>query len=416
MTLTTLRLPTAVLLLLLVGTGCPRNLMPKKDAAFRDNPPGRAVVSGPKELPESVLLPPAPPGGAIQPPRSDRMAGTVPPLPGMPGSASRPQPEFDPLNDVTLASADEERKGLLQRIRERRDKRNQPPVLPPALEPKKPEPNKPEPKKETNDAPPKPAPMPSPPSVPDQPPTVKPPAPAALPATGLADARKVVEAAAKVFADTPDYTCHLTKRDVVGGKPQPQEEAEYSFRKEPFSVHFKVTGENGRGREALYVKGKNGGKMTIITGKGDLIAGRKMELDPDSPLVASRSRTRIYEAGLGRPIGVLAKFLDQADAGKRPADTIKFLGPVERKDMQVPLVGIEVKLLPGDDPLFPKGGSRSYFFDADPKSQSHGLPVLITATEGGREAEYYAFTKFRRPANLTDADFSPDRMGGGKRR
>ena len=409
MTLTTLRLPTAVLLLLLVGTGCPRNLVPKKDAAFRDNPSGGAVVRGPKELPESVLLPPAPPGGAIQPPRSDRMAGTVPPLPGMPGSASRPQPEFDPLDDLTLASTDEERKGILQRIRERREKRNQPPVLPPALEPKQEK----EPEKEQSSPKPAPTPMP-PPSVPDQP-TVKPPT-LATPATGLSDARKVVAAAAKVFADTPDYTCHLTKRDAVGGKPQPQEEAEYAFRKEPFSVHFKVTGENGHGREALYVKGKNGGKMTIVTGKGDLIAGRKMEMDPDSPLVAARSRTRIYEAGLGRPIGVLTKFLDQADAGKRPADTIKYLGPVTRKDMPVPLVGIEVKLLPGDDPLFPKGGSRSYFFDADPKSQSHGLPVLITATEGGREAEYYAFTKFRRPANLTDADFSPDRMGGGKRR
>ncbi len=389
----------AAAVLAMTGAACVRDRVPKKDTAVVSDPPGRAFASGRKE-PPVTLQPPAPPGGAVQPPRSDLMAGSVPPLPRMPGSASRPEPDADPLDDITLASADDDRKGLLQRLRERRETRNLPPILPPALEPKKDE------KKD----PPKPPPMPTPaPVVPDQPPTVAP--PAAKPATALAEARKVVTAAAKVYADTPDYTCKLVKRDAIGGKLQPQEEAEYAFRKEPFSVHFKVVGENGTGREALYVKGRNGGKMTVVTGKGDLLSGRKMELDPDSPLVTSRSRTRITEAGLGRPIGVLTNLLDQADAGKRPAETIRFLGPVTRRDMPVPLVGIEVKLLPGDDPLFPKGGSRSYFFDADPKSAAHALPVLITALEGGKEVEYYAFTNFRRPANLTDADFAPERLG-----
>ena len=393
----------AVAVLSMTGAACFRHQLPKKDAAFLNDTTGKAVASGRKGSPATVQ-PPAPAGGAIQPPRSDLMAGSVPPLPGMPGSASRPQPETDPLSDVTLVSmTDDERKGILQRLRERREQRNQPPVLPPALEPKK----------DKEKDPPKPMPKPMPAEVvPDQPPA-KPPAPAK--ASPLAEARKVVEAAAKSYADTTDFTAKLLKRDVVGGKQQPQEEVEYAFRKEPLSVHMKVVGENGFGREVVYVKGQNGGKMTVVTGKGDLFGGGiKRDIDPDSSLATSRARTRIYEAGFARPIGVLTKFLDQADAGKRPADTIKFLGLVERKDMPVALVGIELKLLPGDDPLMPKGGSRSYFFDADPKSQSAGLPVLITAVEAGKEVEYYAFTAFRRPANLTDADFSPDKLGKKK--
>jgi hypothetical protein len=411
MPLLVLKVWLAVLALVsLTGASCVRNQQPKKDGAFLDDPagptgtvatsgPSRARVTGQQQ---DLVQPPAPPGGAIQPPRSELMAGAVPPLPGMPGSASRPQPESDVPPDITLASFDDDKKGPIRRlIQDIRDKRAQPPQLPPAVDPKK----EPEPKKE----PPKPMPVPV---VPDQTP-VKPAQPApAKPASPLAEARKMVETAAKSYAETTDFTARLTKRDVVGGKPQPQEEVEYAFRKEPLSIHMKVVGENGTGREVMYVKGRNDGKLTFVTGKGDLFgAGIKRDMDPDSPLVTGRSRTRIYEAGFARPIGVLTKMLDQADAGKRPADTIKFLGPVSRKDVPGSLVGIEVTFLTGEEPLMPKGGVRSYFFDMDPKSAAFGLPVLITATEAGKEVEYYAFTKLQRPAGLTDADFNPDKLG-----
>lgn len=388
-----------VALIALTGAGCFRDRLPKQDGALLNiDTTGKAVASGPRETPE--IQPPAPPGGAVQPPRSDLMAGSVPPMPGMPGSASRPQLEQELPADLTLASmTDDERKGILQRLRERREQRNQPPTLPPALEPKKDSPKDP----------PKPAPMPPASEVPDKPPPK--PAVPARPASPLAEARKVVEIAAKSYAETPDFIAHLSKRDVVGGKQQPQEEIEYAFRKEPLSVRMKVVGENGTGREVVYVKGQNGGKMTVVLGKGDPIPGLKRDIDPDGSMAAGRARTKIYEAGFARPIGVLTKFLDQIDAGKRAPETVKFLGPVERKDIPVPLVGIEVTLLPGDDSLMPKGGTRSYFFDADPKSQSYGLPVFITATEGGKEVEFYSFTNFRRPANLTDADFDPAKLG-----
>ena len=387
------------LLCVALSSGCFRqNLKKDGGSIFPNDPPvGKAAARGPDV---TQVTPPAPPGGAIQPPRSDLMSGSIPPMPGMPGTASRPQTDFDSSDFLlTSAAADaDDRKGPLRRwLEDRREKKNQPIPLPPALE---------TPKKD----PMKPMTMPTPaPVVPDQPPAA--PTPVEKPANSLDAARKVVELAAKVYGPVPDYQVRVTKREVVAGKQQPVDEAELSFRKEPYSVHLKVVGENGTGREVLYVKGQNGGKMVILTGKGDIISGLKKEIDPDSPLVSGRSRGKIYDSGVGRPIAALTKLLDQADAGKRPADTIKFLGPVDRKETKTSVVGIEVKLLPGDDPLLPKGGVRSYYFDADPKSAGYGLPALITTTEGGKEVEYYCFNDYRVPARLTDADFSPDRIG-----
>ena len=93
---------------------------------------------------------------------------------------------------------------------------------------------------------------------------------------------------------------------------------------DPQSVHIRVVGEVGTGREVMWVKGQNDNKMTVVTGKGDNIllgAGKKLTMDPDDSLVTAKSRYRIYEAGMQRPIGALTKFADQAEAGKRPADS-----------------------------------------------------------------------------------------------
>jgi hypothetical protein len=46
------------------------------------------------------------------------------------------------------------------------------------------------------------------------------------------------------------------------------------------------------------------------------------------------------------------------------------------------------------------------------ESPSYGMPVLVFATDpNGKEAEYYLFEKVKSPANLTEADFNPARLG-----
>jgi hypothetical protein len=100
------------------------------------------------------------------------------------------------------------------------------------------------------------------------------------------------------------------------------------------------------------------------------------------------------------------------EAGKLTPDALTFLGPVKREEYPYPLTGITHTLRPGDDPLFPQGGTRTFFFDLKEKSPSFGMPVLIIATDAaGKEAEYYLFEKVKAPAGLTDADFDPARLG-----
>ncbi len=242
----------------------------------------------------------------------------------------------------------------------------------------------------------------------------KPDGPAALP-----EVRKLLDAAIKTYAKVPDYEAKLVRREVVSGKALPTEELTYAHRKEPFSIYLAVTGEVGKGREMLYVKGQNNGKMIVITGKGDnalLGTGKRMELDPDSPLITGKSRNRIYDAGMGKMLATIGKYVEQAEGGKRPADSVKLLGATEGIESKLPLLTVELTFQPKDEPLLPKGGTRTYGFDADKRSASYGLPVqIVTLDEKGKEVEFYSFSAFKIPAKLTDADFSPDRLTGKKK-
>lgn len=404
-----------------LGVGC---LKPKKESSLL------AELNKPKLPAPQPPLPTTggevPSAGGVQPPKFDPKTSPVPAMPGMPGTASQPLPPESvpdsPSGKATVAELEaqlaatadpDERKGILARLRERRqeklaEKEKDKPMLPPATEPRPPMPVPIPPK---DDALPKADPKLTPAQA-------KEPAKEPVKGGGLQAVREVLDAAKKKNDATASFEAFLVKREVIKGKEQPAEEAVYRFRKEPLSVHIRVVGETGTGREVMWVKGQNDNKMTIVTGKGDNIllgAGKKMTMDPDDPLVTVKSRYRIYEAGMQRPIGALTGFVEQAEAGKRKADTIRYLGPVERKEYKTKPVAVEVTLTAADDKFLPKGGKRVYHFDADPKSPSFGLPVLVISLDHeNREVEYYCFTDFKLVGELTDADFDPSRVGKKK--
>lgn len=417
-------------------------LRPKKDSSLLAELQKPKLPAPQPPLPIAGGDPPSP-GGGVQPPKFDPKTSTIPALPNMPGTASQPLPtppasvpdspsgEGKPsargtslpinfrLENATEAQLEamldatddpDQRKGILERLRERRqeklkekerekDKEKQ---LPPATEPRPP------------------MPVPVPPRV--EQPKVDPkvtPAQGKEPARNdLKAVRELLDAAAKKNDATPSFEAKLVKREVVKGKEQPAEEAIYRFRKDPLSVHIRVVGDVGTGREVMWVKGQNDNKMTIVTGKGDNIllgAGKKMTMDPDDPLVTVKSRYRIYEAGMQRPIGALTKFVEQAEAGKRPVDSVRYLGQVERKEYKAKLNVVEVTLTAEDDKFLPRGGKRLYHFDADPKSPSAGLPVLVISLDHeNKEVEYYCFTDFKLVGELTDADFDHAKVGKKK--
>ena len=394
-----------------VAVGC---LTPKKydSPLLADLRESRSQIESPKPMKPLVTEAKLP---KIEPSTHSRPA-----MPGLPGTASRPIPNPEPqgrdLFQVSAAVADAEKTGpirkLIQKIQDQREKNNKLPELPSALDKK-------EKDKEKSKEPPK--------SVPDEPkflPSALETKPAPIvplektkskTSDDVKTARTLVTAAKTKFDATPDFSAKLTKREMVGGKKQPTEEMKFLFRAEPFSVHLTNTSDAGKGREVLYVKGQNNDKLTIVTGEGDnrlVGAGFKLIVDKDDPRATQRSRGKIDESGLGRPIRTLAKYLDDVDAGKREASTIKALGSVTRKEFKSPVAGVEVTLSSTDDTLLPKGGKRVYYFDTDEKSPSSRLPVLVITTDAkDDEVEYYLFTDFTLPARLTDADFDPASLG-----
>ncbi len=238
----------------------------------------------------------------------------------------------------------------------------------------------------------------------------------ALIAKSLAELKAVLAVASAAWKALDTFEGTLTRREISPQGTATNEVVLFQFRKEPMSVYTRTTGENGKGREMIYSPGKHGDKLHLALGQGDaklIRAGTVLPaLSPDDPRVKEKARHSIRDAGFGKNLAKLADMLAKIEAGKLPSDTLTFHGPVKRDEYPYPLVAITHNLRVEDDPLFPKGGSRTFFFDPNEKSPSYGLPVLVVATDAtGKEAEYYLFEKVKSPAKLTDADFNPDRLG-----
>jgi hypothetical protein len=239
------------------------------------------------------------------------------------------------------------------------------------------------------------------------------PSPAAL---NIAEVRKLSTFASEKWAKIDTYEAIVTRRELTPAKEMSEDIVLYQYRKEPMSVFMRNIGDAGKGREILYNPTKHGDKIYIMIGEGDnrlFKAGFKAPpLSPDNPQVKERTRYSIREAGYGTPIAKVASWVAKAESGKIPADALTFLGPVERKEYPYALLGVSLKLRPGDETLMPNGGTRQWFFDPNPESTSYGWPVLIIATEpNGKEVEYYLFEKIKLQVRFTEADFAPERLG-----
>lgn len=378
---------------LLAATGCTR-------AQARRAPRPFAPSAAPSALEydaHGVTVAPTPPdppvalSTGVTPPRADALAGNIPPL--RDATAHESAETVPPDRNFTIAAGP-----LRDRIQKRREQRQ-------------------ERREERQDE--KKEPAPAPPAVPSEPAIPKPtanteptvPVPPGLPTSipgaqlNARSPRQLVEESTKRWATITDFEARLVKREVVNGKTLPKDELEYRYRRQPMSVYMRVLSEAGQGREVLYVHGSNENKMHVVTGKGDNIivgAGYKTEVDPDSRTATSKSRHRIYDAGMGRTIAGLTKNIEN----------VKSLGRVQRTEYPYPLEGVEQSIPPQWDPLLPQGGRRQVYFDPKADSPSYLLPVLVITYEpDGREVEYYCFDRMKVPAGLLDTDWSPDRLG-----
>jgi hypothetical protein len=243
-------------------------------------------------------------------------------------------------------------------------------------------------------------------------------APAESPPVGAApaavSARQLYQDAQAHYATIDSYIARLTRREQIGTKMNPEEVIRFSFRKVPWSVHFKWLGKEGAGRECIFVKGRYEGKLHTRLAAGDVFlmpAGKRMAFSPDSPLVRSASRHPITEAGIGSSIDRIGATLAALERGDRRLGTMNVIHGINRPELKGPVNGLELGLPPGVDPSLPRGGRRTYYFHPEEK-----LPMLICTTdERGKEVEYYHYDRLEHPVKLDDADFDPDRLWGAQR-
>ncbi len=222
-------------------------------------------------------------------------------------------------------------------------------------------------------------------------------------------ARQLLQQAAERCAALDSYIVRLTRRESLKGKPGPEEIIAFSFRKEPFSVHFKWLGETAKGREVVYVKGRFDNKIHTKVAAGDsllLPAGARLSLSPDNPLVRSASRHPITDAGVCRCVESLLALLDAQERGDLRQGTLTVLTPQQRPEYPQPVETLERLIPPGVEPELPRGGRRLMYFDPD-----WHLPMLvITYDDKGNEVEYYRYDRLITPVHLDDDDFNPDKL------
>lgn len=222
--------------------------------------------------------------------------------------------------------------------------------------------------------------------------------------------QRLYRSAAESYSKLPSYIARLRRREAVGGRSKPEEVLVFKYREKPYSVHFKWLGEEGQGREVVYVYGKFDNKLHILTAAGDIPftpAGRRLSLAPDSMLVKSASRYPITEAGIGNMIARFGRLVDEFRSGHSGVQ-LKFLGQVQRPEYAAPLECVEATFGPNHEPEIPQGGKKVIYFDP----ATHFPVISATYDLSGHEVDYYCFDRFQSDIKLDDDDFNPERIWG----
>lgn len=111
-------------------------------------------------------------------------------------------------------------------------------------------------------------------------------------------ALKIVARCQDKYQTLQDYSCTFYKRERVNGKYTPLYMMQMKARTTPKSIYFKFV-DPYRGREAIYVEGRNNGRVLAHdVGFTKFLAGT-LELDPKCARAMEDNRHPITEAGIG---------------------------------------------------------------------------------------------------------------------
>lgn len=210
-----------------------------------------------------------------------------------------------------------------------------------------------------------------------------------------------------IRTDIRDYTATMIKRERVDGLVGDAEFIDIKIRNEreaeniPFSIYMKFKKPaNIKGREVLWVEGRNGNKLTAHEGTG-LLKHITADLDPDGTMAMRGNRYPIYEAGIenltfrliekgqrDKEIGdAEVKFFNKIKINGRECTLIQVKHPTERKEYDFHICRVFI-----DKELNVPVRYAAY----DWPEEKGNKPALM---------EEYTYLNMKLNQGLTDADF-----------
>ncbi|UUO05027.1 DUF1571 domain-containing protein [Blastopirellula sp. J2-11] len=216
---------------------------------------------------------------------------------------------------------------------------------------------------------------------------------------------------AQIDQNVRDYECTLVKREQINGKVLDPEYMYTKIRNEqvdangnvitPFSVYMKfVAPANIKGREVIYVKGRNNGNLIAHEG-GNLLKFVTVPLDPNGMMAMRNNRYPITEIGIRNLIVRLievaeedmkygeceVKFYQGAKINDRICTAIEVIHPTPRSNFRFHKAHIFI-----DDQLQVPIRYAAWDWPKKPGAE----PMLF---------EEYTYSNMKMNNGFTDADF-----------
>ena len=213
-------------------------------------------------------------------------------------------------------------------------------------------------------------------------------------------AKQAIAACKANYVNIRDYTCLFIKRERIGGILTSQQEMLMKARAEPLSFYMKFRRPH-KGREAIFVTGRNNGKVKAHdVGIGKVIAGT-MDLDPKGSMAMESSLHPITEAGIGHLIDTVAHHWS---AELKPGESVIHF----RENLRIgkSLCTMIESTHPLKHPNYRFYRVRLYI------DRENGLPIRFEAYDWparpgveGELLEEYTYLDLKTNVGLTDLDF-----------
>jgi outer membrane lipoprotein-sorting protein len=209
------------------------------------------------------------------------------------------------------------------------------------------------------------------------------------------DPERWIREADTALVQVESYTAIFHKQERVDGRLMEEETVLFKF-KRPFKVYMKWIKDPYKGRELLYVQGRNNNRMMVLD--SGIMGMMTVNLDPKGSLAMKGNRHPVTDSGLDHLVKLLRD--DMRRGVKEKEIELKKLGEeilYERRTQRVKI-------------LSPRGEGKGYYcyravlnLDIEKK-----VPIKVQIYDWGNNLiESYGYEDLKFNTGLTDADFSP---------